>query len=67
MKYNQRQQSALAQEFIEVLSIERNLGEKTLYAYKNDVDNMISWMELRHQNDLNAEAVMPRWQFQRKN
>ncbi|MBU3878758.1 tyrosine-type recombinase/integrase [Faecalicatena sp. AGMB00832] len=58
MKYNQRQQLALAQEFIEVLSIERNLGEKTLYAYKNDVDNMISWMELRHQNDLNAEAVM---------
>ena len=35
MKYNQVQQSALAQDFIEVLSIERNLGEKTLYAYKN--------------------------------
>lgn len=58
MKYNQRQQSALAQEFIEVLSIERNLGEKTLYAYKNDVDNMISWMKLRHQNELNAESIM---------
>ena len=58
MKYNNRQQMLLAQEFVDVLSIERNLGEKTLYAYKNDVDNMIRWIDLRHYDDLNDETVM---------
>ena len=58
MKYNYRQQSALAGEFVEVLSIERNLGVKTLYAYKNDVDNMVKWIDMRGYSDLDADTIM---------
>ena len=58
MKYNYRQQAALAGEFVEVLSIERNQGAKTLYAYKNDVDNMIKWVDLRGYNELDADTIM---------
>ena len=59
MKYNYRQQSALAGEFVEVLSIERNLGVKTLYAYKNDVDNMVKWIDMRGYSDLDADTNLP--------
>lgn len=58
MKYNYKQQLILAAEFVESLSVERNLGAKTLYAYKNDVDNMVRWLEQRKYDSLDDETVM---------
>lgn len=57
MKYNQDQQIVLMNEFIDSLSIERNLSSNTLYAYKNDIYNMIKWLKMRHYTSVDEKSV----------
>ena len=57
MQYNAKQQRALTEEFLRVLSLERNLGTRTLKAYRSDLSCMLQWMERRKYPDLNGETI----------
>ena len=44
MKYIYEQQKTYLTDFINSLSLERNLSEKTLYAYKSDLVCLLTWL-----------------------
>ena len=57
MEYNAKQQKALTDEFIDGLSLERNLGIRTLKAYRSDISCMMQWIELRKYTELDSETI----------
>ncbi len=57
MKYNEKWLSDLEDEFIEMLLIERNLGAKTLYAYRNDIENLIRWGSVRMCSEFDSRMI----------
>lgn len=58
MKYNFEQQSGVLQEFLDRLSIERNLSENTLYAYRCDIRSFIRWMEEMEYKEMNEASML---------
>lgn len=57
MHYNAKQQKALTDEFITGLSLERNLGARTLKAYRSDISCMMQWIEMRKYAELDSETI----------
>lgn len=57
MQFNLLQQQELIGEFINLLSIERNLSAKTLKAYSSDLKCMLTWMTLKKQTALDCDSV----------
>lgn len=57
MQFNLLQQQEFIEEFINLLSIERNLSSKTLKAYKSDLKCMLTWMTLKNRTILDCDSV----------
>lgn len=57
MKFEKLQQEIDVEEFIHILSLERNLSENTLKAYQSDLSGMIKWMEEERKGDLDSAAL----------
>lgn len=57
MDYIYEQQKAYVTNFINTLSIERNLSSNTLTAYKNDLSGMLEWLNNRNYQLLNSQSV----------
>lgn len=57
MKYNEEQQRIFLSEFVERLSLERNLGKRTLKAYTSDINCLIGWLKQRGYQEFDEETV----------
>lgn len=57
MKFNYRQMLVFADDFVKMLSVERNLASSTLYSYKNDVTNMAEWLKMRKYVDFDNQTI----------
>lgn len=57
MKFIYEQQSDYLDEFISRLAVERNLSERTLYAYKNDIFGLFRWVENSRETDLDEKSI----------
>lgn len=57
MNYLYEQQKTYLTEFLNSLSIERNLSPKTLYAYKSDLSCMLSWLNVNKYVSLDTQTI----------
>ena len=57
MKYIYEQQKTYLTDFINSLSLERNLSEKTLYAYKSDLVCLLTWLNENRYDLLNTQSI----------
>ena len=57
MKYIYEQQKTYLIDFINSLSLERNLSEKTLYAYKSDLVCLLTWLNENRYDLLNTQSI----------
>lgn len=57
MKYNEEQLEKLMNDFIDGLSVERNLSANTLYAYKNDITNFLKWLKEGGGDSLDGKQI----------
>ncbi|VTR46022.1 Tyrosine recombinase XerD [Serratia fonticola] len=53
----QQQDSALIEQFLDALWIERNLAENTLASYRLDLQALAGWLALNNRSLLQAEAL----------
>lgn len=57
MEFIYEQQSAYLDEFISRLAVERNLSDRTLYAYRNDISGLFRWAESSSETDLDERSI----------
>lgn len=57
MKYDAKQQQLFTDEFIGGLSLERNLGTRTLKAYQSDISCMMKWIDIANFSEFNSSTV----------
>ena len=58
MNFIYEDQTAYLDEFISRLAIERNLSDRTLYAYRNDISAMLRWAQERSAPQLDNRAIL---------
>lgn len=57
MDYIFEQQKEFLTEFLNMLSLERNLSAKTLYAYKSDITCLLTWLDINKYTLVNAQSI----------
>ena len=57
MNYNYEQQKIYLTDFINSLSLERNLSGKTIYAYKSDLLCMFTWLNENKYESINPHSI----------
>lgn len=57
MKYDYNKQIDFLNDFINRLSIERNLSKSTLNAYKGDITRFINWLALRKYEEISSSSI----------
>lgn len=63
MRYIFEEQQSYLKDFIDSLSIERNLSKNTLHAYKSDIMGLLNWCNLRKVEMLDDKAVFAYFQY----
>ena len=58
MNFIYEDQTSYLDEFISRLAIERNLSDRTLYAYRNDISAMLRWAQERSTPQLDNRAIL---------
>ena len=58
MNFIYEDQTCYLEEFISRLSIERNLSDRTLYAYRNDISAMLRWAKEKRAEQLDSRAIL---------
>lgn len=57
MKYDYNKQIAFLNDFVNRLSIERNLSKSTLNAYKGDITRFINWLAMRKYEEISSSSI----------
>ncbi|MCI7380904.1 MAG: tyrosine-type recombinase/integrase [Hungatella hathewayi] len=57
MNYNYEQQKIYLTDFLNSLSLERNLSGKTIYAYKSDLSCMFTWLNENKYESINPQSI----------
>lgn len=57
MIYNYEQQATYLTDFLNSLSLERNLSRKTLYAYQCDLACLFSWLSANQRETINTQSI----------
>lgn len=57
MNYNYEEQKIYLTDFLNSLSLERNLSGKTIYAYKSDLSCMFSWLNENKYKLINPQSI----------
>lgn len=63
MNYDFEEQLANMNEFIDRLSVERNLSKNTLHAYKSDLTGLLNWCNMRKVHILDEKAIFSYFQY----
>lgn len=58
MNYNYEKQMTLLDQFIERLSVERNLTKNTLHAYKCDINSLLIWLHKQECVELDQNSIL---------
>lgn len=57
MKYDYNKQMDFLNDFVNRLSIERNLSKSTLNAYKGDITRFINWLAMRKYKEISSSSI----------
>lgn len=57
MKYDYDKQMDFLNDFVNRLSIERNLSKSTLNAYKGDITRFINWLAMRKYEEISSSSI----------
>lgn len=57
MKYDYNKQMDFLNDFVNRLSIERNLSKSTLNAYKGDITRFINWLAMRKYEEISSSSI----------
>lgn len=58
MQFIYEEQKDYLKQFINSLSVERNLASRTLYAYRNDIDGLLLWYRNRKEESFDSRTIL---------